>query len=64
MKRIILPAFGDRRVDAISVKDMRTWFDDLSVTQAGWANRVLAVLSSMMQHADYGGAMRVSRCTT
>ncbi len=52
MSRFILPAFGDRRVDAVSAKDMRNWFDDLSVTRAGSANRALAVLSSMMKHAE------------
>ena len=52
MSRYILPAFGDRRVDAVSAKDVRNWFDDLSVTRAGSANRALAVLSSMMKHAE------------
>ena len=35
MNRYILPAFGDRRVDAIGAKDVRNWFDDLSATRAG-----------------------------
>ena len=52
MSRFILPAFGDRRVDAVTAKDVRNWFDDLSVTRAGSANRALAVLSSMMKHAE------------
>ena len=52
MSRFILPAFGDRRVDAVSAKDVRNWFDDLSVTRAGSANRALAVLSSLMKHAE------------
>ena len=58
MKRFILPAFGDRRVDAVAAKDVRNWFDDLSVTRAGSANRALAVLSSMMQHAEALGLRR------
>ncbi len=51
-RRHILPAFGDRRVDAVTAKDVRNWFDDLSVARAGSANRALAVLSSMTKHAD------------
>ena len=44
MSHFILPGFGDRRVDALTAKDVRNWFDDLSVTRAGSANRALAVL--------------------
>ena len=58
MNRYILPAFGDRRVDAIGAKDVRNWFDDLSATRAGSANRSLAVLSSMMKHAEALGLRR------
>ena len=58
MNRFILPALGDRRVDAIGAKDVRNWFDDLSVTRAGSANRALAVLSSMMKHAEALGLRR------
>ena len=32
MQRFILPAFGNRRVEAITARDVRTWFDELSVT--------------------------------
>ena len=39
------------RVDAITARDVRSWFDDLSVTRAGTANRSLAVLSSLLKHA-------------
>ena len=58
VKRLILPAFGDRRVDAVTAKDVRNWFDDLSGTRAGSANRTLAVLSSMMKHAEALGLRR------
>ena len=58
MNRFILPAFGDRRVDAVTAKNVRNWFDDLSVTRAGSANRALAVLSSMMKHAEALGFRR------
>ena len=58
MNRYILAAFGERRVDAVSAKDVRNWFDDLSVTRAASANRALAVLSSMMKHAEALGLRR------
>ena len=52
MQGSILPAFGSRRVDAITARDVRSWFDELSVSRAGTANRSLAVLSSAMKHAE------------
>ena len=52
MERCILPEFGNRRVDAITARDVRSWFDDLSVKRAATANRSLAVLSSLMKHAE------------
>ncbi len=58
MNRFILPVFGDRRVDSIGAKDVRNWFDDLSARRAGSANRALAVLSSMMKHAEALGLRR------
>ena len=58
MHRHILPAFGNRLVDAVTAKDVRNWFDDLSVARAGSANRALAVLSSMMRHAEALGLRR------
>ena len=54
----ILSALGDRRLDAVTAKDVRNWFDDLSATRAGTANRALAVLSSMMKHAEALGLRR------
>ena len=58
MNRFILPTFSDWRVDAIDAKDVCNWFDDLSAASAGTANRALAVLSSMMPHADPLGLRR------
>ena len=52
MQRFILPAFGNRRVDAITARDVRSWFDELSITRVATANRSLAVLSSLMKHAE------------
>ena len=48
----ILLAFGRRRIDAVTARDVRVWFDDLARRGAGTANRTLAVLSSLMQHAE------------
>ena len=58
MNRFILPVFGGRRVDSIGAKDVRNWFDDLLARRAGSANRALAVLSSMMKHAEALGLRR------
>ena len=40
VRRWIEPAFGDRRVDSIGPKDVRSWFDGIAATHrasAGWA---------------------------
>ena len=58
VRRFILPAFGDRRVDAVTAKDVRNWFDDLAVTHHGSANWALAAMSSLMKHAEALGLRR------
>ena len=52
VRRWILPAFGNRRVDAISAKDVRTWRDGLTATHPGSTNWALAAMSSLMKHAE------------
>ena len=52
LQNLILPVFGSRRVDAITARDVRSWFADLAVTRPASANRALAVLSSLMKHAE------------
>ena len=52
LREHIVPAFGRRRVDAVTARDVRVWFDDLACRGAGTANRTLAVLSSLMRHAE------------
>ena len=52
MHGLILPTFGARRVDAITKRDVRSWFDDQAATRPASANRALAVLSSLMKHAE------------
>ena len=49
---------GLHEIRHLTAKDVRNWFDDLSVTRAGSANRALAVLSSMMKHAEALGLRR------
>ena len=58
VRRFILPAFGNRPVDAIGAKDVRNWFDDLAVTRPGSANWALAAMSSLMKHAEALGLRR------
>ena len=48
----ILPRFGSRRVDAISARYIRSWFADLAVTRPSAVMRSLALLSSLMKHAE------------
>ena len=52
MYGLILPAFGARRVDSVTPRDVRAWFDELAATRPASANRALAVLSSLMMHAE------------
>ena len=52
MHGLILPAFGARRVDAIAARDVRVWFDEQAASRPASANRALAVLSSLMKHAE------------
>ena len=58
VRRWILPAFGNRPVDAIGPKDVRNWHDDISATYPGSANWALASMSSMMKHAEALGLRR------
>ncbi len=50
--RLILPTLGARRVDALTPRDVRGWFDTLATTRPASANRALAVFSALMQHAE------------
>ena len=40
------PAFGDRRVDDIGAKDVRSWFDGIAATRPASACWTLAAMSS------------------
>ena len=54
----ILPAFGNRAVDAIGAKDVRNWHDDIAATYPGSAHWALAAMSWMMKHAEALGLRR------
>ncbi len=58
VRRWILPAFGNRPVDAIGTKDVRRWFDGIAATHPGSSNWALASMSSMMKHAEAFGLRR------
>ena len=58
VRRWILPAFGNRPVDAIGAKDVRNWHDGISATYPGSAHWALAAMSSMMKHAEVLGLRR------
>ncbi len=52
VRRWRLPAFSNRPVDAIGVKDVRNWHDGIATTQPGSAPWALAAMSSLMKHAE------------
>ena len=52
VQRWILPAFGNRLVDAVVAKDVRNWHDEIAATHPGSANWALAAMSSLMKHAE------------
>ncbi len=52
--KYIVPTFGDRTVDAITVEQVKEWFASLS-DRPGVANRSMPVLSVMMRMAERWG---------
>ena len=52
LRGLVLPAFGTRRVDSLTPRDVRSWFDEQSARRPASANRALAVLSALMKHAE------------
>ena len=52
VRRWILPAFGNRPVDAVGARDVRAWRDGLAAAHPGSANWALAAMSSLMKHAE------------
>ena len=48
VQRWILPAFGNRLVDAVGAKDVRNWHDGIAATHPGSASWALAAMSSLI----------------
>lgn len=55
VRRQLLPAFGDRRLDAISRRDVVIWFEGYSASSPGGANRALGILGQMLTSAIMWG---------
>ena len=55
VRRQLLPAFGDRRLDAISRRDVVVWFERYSAESPGGANRALGILGQMLTSAIMWG---------
>ena len=56
----LLPAFGRLRLDRIAPGDVDAWFDRCSVTAPANANRALALLRRIMNHAVSNGLIAVN----
>ncbi|HEX7854743.1 MAG TPA: tyrosine-type recombinase/integrase [Sphingobium sp.] len=53
----LLPAFGGRRLDAITRQDVVRWFEGYSLRRPGGANRALGILGAMLGRAKAWGYM-------
>ena len=56
----LLPAFGDLPLDRIAPADVDAWFDRFSATSPGNANKGLALLRQIMNHAVDNGHVAVN----
>lgn len=56
----LFPAFGHLRLDRITRKGVEAWFDRRSVDAPGSANKGLALLRRIMNHAVSGGLVSVN----
>ena len=56
----LLLAFGDMPLDRIERKDVNHWFDRYSATAPGGANRVLAVMRQILNHAMVHGHLETN----
>ena len=54
----LLPAFGPKRLDAITAADVAAWFYELSRRSPGSANRVLATFKAMLNTARSWAVLR------
>ncbi|QCB53958.1 DUF4102 domain-containing protein [Sphingopyxis sp. PAMC25046] len=53
----LLPAFGGKRLDAITQPDVVRWFEGYSARRPGGANRALGILGQMLASAKAWGYM-------
>lgn len=53
----LLPAFGGKRLDAITRQDVVRWFEGYSLRRPGGANRALGILGAMLGRAKAWGYM-------
>ena len=60
LAREFLPAFGDVRIDQIRRRDVNRWFDRYSATAPGGANRALAVIRQILNHAKVYGYLETN----
>ena len=65
LRSVLLPAFGHLPLDRIAPADVDAWFDRCSATAPGGANKALALLRQIMNHAASSGliAMNPARST-
>ena len=56
----LLPEFGHLRLDRIAPAGVDAWFENYSITAPGNANKALAILRQILNHAVAGGLIAVN----
>lgn len=56
VRKLLVPAFGSRRLDRIARDDVIRWMNDPAIA-TGSKNRALPVLSSLFEHAELKGVV-------
>jgi len=56
----LLPEFGSKRLDQISMVEIHTWFEHYSLTAPGGANRTLDVLKQIFNYAIECGMIQIN----
>ncbi len=56
----LLPEFGHLRLDRITPASIDAWFENYSITAPGGANKALAMLRQILNHAIAGGLIAVN----
>ncbi len=60
ISRQLVPAFGDMPLDRVERADVSRWFDSYSRTAPGGANRALATLRQILNHAKAHGHLKAN----